>query len=353
MTRQTQLTPLRGGVVGLRHGREHAEQLAKHPGFELTAICDQDDFALGETGERFGVESGHRYHDFAQMLERAPLDVVVIATPVHLHEAMSIQAMERGLHVLIEKPLAQDLETATRIRDAAAQSDTVAQVGFMFRSSPLARKVKSLIEAGEVGNVVVLWSHMFRHPPVAAGDGWRGRIGLFFDCMIHELDGMRHFAGAAFHRVCAFGAPQGATGAKADDHPPETVTACVEFENAVRGSVAFSQLVATHDHTRFGVVGDRGRLEATAAGPDGAGSVTLYSEGGLFHHRIDINGDKATRGHLGFAEQYDFFADSIVNRSPNVSSVDSAVRTQALMTAFDRAMAEDRTVFRREVESDA
>src|SRR5690606_13038094 len=124
-------------------------------------------------------------------------------------------------------------------------------------------KAHQIIEAGELGEVVVVWTRMFRGPAVSAASGWRGQYGLFFDCMIHELDGLMDLAGADFERVVAFGAPQGVKGPKATDRPAETVTASVEFANAVRGSIAFSELSQTYDNTHFGVVGDRGRIDAT------------------------------------------------------------------------------------------
>jgi predicted dehydrogenase len=211
----------------------------------------------------------------------------------------------------------------------------------------LIRKVRQIIESGELGQVVVVWTSMFRGPPPRK-DGWRDRVGLFFDCMIHEIDGMMEFAGADFERVAAFGGPQGIKGRKPADQPAHTVSACVEFANAVRGTITFSELSQTYDNTHFGVVGDKGRIDGGLWEPEGAGSLKLYTEGGVYRTSIAIDGQKATRGHLGFAEQYDHFLATIRRGAPNLSDAANGLRTQRILAALERAMTEDRTVRREE-----
>jgi predicted dehydrogenase len=282
------------------------------------------------------------------MLDRVRPDVVVIATPVRSHAELAITALQRNIHVLLEKPMTHDLASAHALVQAAARSKAVLQIGFEFRSSPLIRKVHQIIRSGELGEVVVVWTSMFRGPAPAT-DTWRGQVGLFFDCMIHEIDGMLGFAGADFERVAAFGGAVGAKGLKPADRPPHTVTACVEFSNAVRGSITFSERSQSYDNTHFGVVGDKGRIDGGLWEPSGAGSLKVYTDGGLYRTTIEIDGEKTSRGHLGFAEQYDFFTATIRDGAPNVSDAANALRTQRLVAAVERAMCEGRVIERQEL----
>lgn len=174
-------------------------------------------------------------------------------------------------------------------------------------------------------------------------------MGAFLDCMIHEIDGMMEFADADFERAVAFGGPQGVRGRKPLDQAPVTVSASVEFENAVRGSIAFSSLNRTYDNTHFGVVGDKGRIDAGTWEPDGAGSLKLLTQGGLFRTKIDIDGTKTTIGHLGFDEQYDFLLATLHSGGANISDAANSVRTQRLMTALEISMCEGRIVGREEL----
>lgn len=342
--------PLRFAVAGLRHGHGHGAVIKARKDCELVAICDCNEDVLHKECAKLSVDPSLAYPDFDEMLASVRPDAVVISTPVHLHAPMAISALDMGIHVLLEKPMTDDVASAYALDRAVKRSGKVLQVGFEFRSSPLIQKAMEIIDSGELGQVVVVWSNMFRGPARTAANGWRGKHGLFFDCMIHEIDGLMHFAGADFERVAAYGAPQGVKGLKSADQAPNTVTASIEFENAIRGSLAFSDLSATYDASHFGIVGDRGRIDGEMWEPYGAGSLKLYTHGGLYRTKIDIDGNKTSRGHLGFREQYNFFIDSIRNGAPNVSDVENGLRLQRIMAALELSMCEGRSVYRQEVD---
>ncbi|MCC6730636.1 MAG: Gfo/Idh/MocA family oxidoreductase [Chthonomonadales bacterium] len=97
--------PLRFGVIGAGWfaSRRHIPDIAAHPEAALAAVCRRDREALERVRAHFGVPAAHA--DWREMLEREPLDAVVIATPPALHHAQAAAAIERGLHVLLEKPM--------------------------------------------------------------------------------------------------------------------------------------------------------------------------------------------------------------------------------------------------------
>jgi predicted dehydrogenase len=169
---------------------------------------------------------------------------------------------------------------------------------------------------------------------------------VFFDCYVHEVNEMLSWAGADWSRAVAFGGPVGAAGA--NDEVPDTVTGTVEFENGVRASICFSQVSKTTNDTYFGIVGTTGRIDGDPWQPEGAGSLWVYTDGGLFRTQVIVSGEKASRGHLGFREQYDFFVRGVAEGRALICDIEDGIRTQRLMAALDRSLSEGRVVHRDE-----
>ncbi|MFZ2658482.1 MAG: Gfo/Idh/MocA family oxidoreductase [Victivallales bacterium] len=339
---------LRIGVVGLKHGASHVETILKRDDMDLVAVCDIDVEKCRKAVDSCGLPDVKSFNDYSRMLSEAKLDAIVIATPLPTHAELSIMALERNIHVLLEKPLASNLEEACRIKEAAGRAKCVCQIGYRASSSPLVRKILQLIKSGELGEVVMIWAHLFRGPGYMVE--WRKNpvhgAGQFFDCMVHEFNDMFEFAGADFSRVCAFGAPVRQVGASQE--MPETVSANIEFQNGVRASAAFSQVSATYRNNMFGVVGTKGRVDVDPYFPEGPGSFDLFTDNGLFRTKVVISKEKASSGHIGFEEQYDFFVKSIREGAPVICDVEKALKTQRMMEAFNISIKEGRIVARDE-----
>jgi len=338
---------LRLAVVGLRHGIEHTDVIDRRPDTVVAAVCDLDPARCKRFTGRRDVAI---HQDYQRMLAETALDGVVIATPLALHGEMAVAALQRDLHVLLEKPFTVTMEEARSVQAAGQKSQGICQIGYEMRSSPLMLKVKEVLTSGALGRVVLLWANMFRG---GSESQWRNDRatcgGVFFDCFVHEINELLCWADADFERVAAFGAPVGEKG-RCADVSPETVVGCMEFDNAIRASVCFSSVSQTTDNTHFGVVGVDGRIDGNPWRPAGAGSLRIYTHDGLFRTEVVIDGKKASTGHLGFAEQYDFFVRGARDGTALICDVDDAIRTQRAMKAFDRALAEGRVVQRREIE---
>ena len=105
----------RAGAVGLSRGRGLVHALATHPDVEITALCDLDQGTLAHQAEVFGVPDKQlytQYHDFVN----APMDIVMVATPIGYHAEQTIKAMETGKHVLCEQTAAYTVEDCERHR---------------------------------------------------------------------------------------------------------------------------------------------------------------------------------------------------------------------------------------------
>jgi predicted dehydrogenase len=119
------------GLVGAGTlGTALAEQIDARPDAEMVALADVDEAALLRAGDRLGIASRRRYTDWEAMLDGAALDAVVVATPHTLHYEQVTAALERGLHVLCEKPLTTDLEQARDLHERAESGDETLMVGY-------------------------------------------------------------------------------------------------------------------------------------------------------------------------------------------------------------------------------
>ena len=137
------------------------------------------------------------FPDFDQMLERVRPRGVVIATPNATH-ARAVHCLERGLAVLIEKPVADTLEDAQRICEASARTALPVLVGHQRRHNPIMRRAKEIIGAGQIGQPVCLTAmSTWLKPAEYFGTEWR-RVkggGPILISLIHDVDQLRFLFG--------------------------------------------------------------------------------------------------------------------------------------------------------------
>ena len=143
---------LRAGIVGCGGiSRSHA---AAHDGLEdvvLIAMCDINRDALNNRADEYGVTN--RYTDYQEMFANETLDIVSVCTHAPLHAPITIAAAKAGIHVLCEKPLSVDLETADQMLTTCNEAGVYLAVSHQFRFTPLFRKAKSLVDAGKIGEL--------------------------------------------------------------------------------------------------------------------------------------------------------------------------------------------------------
>jgi predicted dehydrogenase len=138
-------------VVGLGSiGCRHARLLRARPDIEV-ALCDTNTTALSQVQEHLGIATV--YTTFEAALNTQP-DMLVIATPHNLHAAQTIQALDAGIHVLCEKPMSDSLASAYQMQAAAHRSDRVLAFGFHLHFHPALRRLKQMIEDGQLGTIL-------------------------------------------------------------------------------------------------------------------------------------------------------------------------------------------------------
>lgn len=193
---------LRAAVIGCGAIAHHCHipGYLNDKGVELAALVDPSNKNLKEAQEKFGVEKGYR--DVEKMFREIEPDMVSVCSPNRFHASQSLLAIERGCHVLCEKPLCMSLEEADALKKAADDSAGIFMVAFTHRFFKGNIKARQALEKGEIGKPFMIrirfahqgpdngWmmSKSFFTPDVAGG-------GALFDMGIHAIDLASFFFG--------------------------------------------------------------------------------------------------------------------------------------------------------------
>lgn len=188
---------LRVAVVGTgRMGANHAERLARTTQrARVSAVVDIDTDRANAVGSNVGRLQGSEVRVFSsieQVLAAECADAVVLVTPGFLHEAALVQLIDAGMPVLCEKPLTPEAESALRVLAAEERAGhRTIQVGFHRRFDAEYRRLKQIIDSGQVGELLMLH---FQHRNPAAPE-WFTEDMLINDSVVHEFDAVRFFTG--------------------------------------------------------------------------------------------------------------------------------------------------------------
>lgn len=335
----TQL-PLRVAVAGLRHGISHAGIADSSPRANLAALIDVDGETLSAACQHFNVPG---FRSIDELASARVADAVVIAVPTRFHAEMAVQALDAGLHVLLEKPLCRSDDEAARILAAVNRNQAVLQVGYEVRSSPLFTSIRDHIRFGDLGEVTNVWWN--QHADQSGYmDSWRSSRenmgGTLFDCAVHFLDILQQWAGAPLVRVAAFGNGRRLTGA-CTDGVPDSAVIILEYANGVRGTYNLGAVNTFHDDASFGVAGTTGRVQGN---PIEAGSYELRTHRGQRVGHLRFDPILTSAGHLGFDEQFGNWVSAICDGGVNVCPIEDAVAIHRMMRALDVSLREGRVV---------
>lgn len=188
---------VRIGLIGLgMMGTPHARILKKVEECDLVAASDVDEKQKKVT-EELGI--GY-YRSYEEMIARESLQGVVLAVPNHLHAPIGIVCAGKGLHLFVEKPIAQSVAEAERLIDAARENRVQILVGHQRRFSSLVEKAREIITGGELGRLVGVNITWALQKPGSYFEGplsWRKEKGggPILINLIHEIDNLRHLCG--------------------------------------------------------------------------------------------------------------------------------------------------------------
>ena len=251
---------LRTGVIGTGAiaQRLHLPGYAGHHDATVAAVCDVEERKAQMVADEFGAP--HYFTDYEELIESGTVDAVSICLPNHMHEGAVTLALEHGLHVLCEKPMATSVGEADVMIGAAEGSDGVLMVNQSERFSPVYQKAITVLESGLVGEVETIRSRFSHSGP----EGWSPRStwftdveaaggGAMVDIGIHNADLVRCLVGD-IDEVVAY-----TETLATDTEVEDTAVACLRLANGGLGTFEVSW-TTDPDRIETQIVGTEGVL---------------------------------------------------------------------------------------------
>jgi myo-inositol 2-dehydrogenase/D-chiro-inositol 1-dehydrogenase len=280
------LDNLRVGLVGYgRFGRLHSEAISSTPGLEVKSIC----VGTKENADEIKKESSADvYWDFDEFLGKGGLDAVDIVSPNYLHARQARSALAKGLHVLLEKPIATNLNDAEELLKRAAVAKSVVHVGLQYRYEPFWKEFKKAIGTGIVTSPTFAKFESWRGPFRSGSGDWRydgARVG-------HQLleEAVHYFDLAAWF----FGMPSRVSGFT--DSPETwnkglfgTAVIILDYPSGLKVMLV-DTLNGLMGHTTASVTGEGAMLGVMQAGLDGSTScwVRVRDARGAFSTAVPV-----------------------------------------------------------------
>jgi predicted dehydrogenase len=240
----TRSEPLRAAVIGLgAMGTNHARVYDEMPGVELAAVADVDAARVEQVSH---AHPARGFSDYRRMLDEERLDLVTVAVPTRMHVDVAARVIERGIALLVEKPLAATIAEGERLRDLAAAAGVAMTVGHIERFNPAVIELKRRVEAGELGRVFQVHARRVGPFPERVRD-----VGVVLDLAPHDIDVMRFVLSAEIARV------QAETEQRINTEHEDMLIGLLRFANHVVGVLDINWLTPTKIR-ELSVLGERG-----------------------------------------------------------------------------------------------
>jgi UDP-N-acetylglucosamine 3-dehydrogenase len=184
------------GAWGYHHARVYSEL----PGVRLEAVTDLDPRKVQRVTERFHCKG---YSSLERLLDEADVDAVSVCTPTVTHFTVASLALTARKHVLVEKPMTNNVVEAESLIKQARDYGVFLSVGFVERFNPAVQESKRTVDRGEIGEVLIIHTRRVTRRPSRVGD-----VGVVKDLGIHDVDVMN----------CIMGEPPESVYARAGSH---------------------------------------------------------------------------------------------------------------------------------------
>jgi predicted dehydrogenase len=258
---------IRIAVIGVgAMGRHHTRVYSELSNVELVGVVDADARQVEILGRRFNAPA---YTDYRRLLDEQKPDAVTIAVPTTYHCKVACEVIQRGVHALIEKPIAFSIEEGVEIIKAAEQAGVHLMIGHIERFNPAVVALKAKLAQGALGQVFQIDARRQGPFPMRITD-----VGVIIDLAVHDLDVMRYISGAELQRVYA------ETAQRVHSTCEDLLTGLVRLSDGTIGTLAINWLTPTKIRELY-VTGERGMFRvdyltqdlyyyenATAQGPE-------------------------------------------------------------------------------------
>jgi len=328
------------GAMGLSHVNQFHVKNA--PRAECVAICSRNEANIAKA---LAVAPNAKVLRDERELIHSDLDAVVISTPNSTHAALALDTLKAGKHLFLEKPIGITAEECRAVLAAAENSDRAVLVGHELRYSPFFQKMKSLVDAGEIGQPRMVWTREFRGPFQPKSGQWiqdaRLSGGMMVDKNCHHFDMMNWWVGARPCRVAAFGGSAVMHVVDAAHQVNDHSTVSFEYDNGVLGTLQVCLFARDfpEEELEMGIVGDAGSLQTRIS----AIEILQWQRGthqkAPIVHKVHSPAGEGWGNHLGFDEVHAAFLDAVLDGKPHVTSVRDCLDGTLLAIAAEGSIA--------------
>jgi predicted dehydrogenase len=352
---------IRFGVIGVGWaGQQHMAAIDELPGAEVTAIAGLEQPVRATLAERYGIE--RQVDRWEDLLELDGLDAVSVAVPTFLHAPITIAALERGLHVLCEKPMARNEAEATAMVQAARAAGRVLDVGFNHRQRGDIVKLRELIEGGRLGRPYYAKGWWLRRTGIPRLGSWFVTAelaggGPLVDIGVHVLDYAMYLLGSprvtavsasTYDLLGAAGFGFSPTSTKTGDGDggsfdvEDLATAFLRLEGGGTLLVETSWAAHRTDGDQFGITlyGTEGGAELIVDDYEASGKLRLFADDAGVPAETRLNAPPG-RGHVAVVEQ---FLEKVGSDDWMRYDGSSAVTLARVVDACYRSAAEEREI---------
>ena len=291
-------TNLRVGIIGTgRAGRSHATAFLKQPHVSVTGLWNRTRSRAEELATSLGQSDVQVYGDWRDLIERGEVDIISITAAPIVRSQPFAEALSRGRHVLVEKPLSLDLEEAREMAALAWQAKTVTAISFNWRYSPGCQTAWRALREGQIGRLLdVRTEWRMRCSPLwSSAPSWSEMSGSLREAGSHEFDRVRFLTGWDFRRVVSSIklARKLPTGSHKPAKPSDVfASALAEMSDEGQGAFRLS-ITPGQPERQISICGEKGTLVLSSDWvvfrPSGQErpAVTLSSELRVLRQRVD------------------------------------------------------------------
>ena len=300
----------------------------------LVAVMDIDASLAEQVGKKYEVPF---VCDSVDVILAQDIDAVYIATPVFCHKEQAIAAMRAGKHILIEKPVGLTVEEVKELRDIAQQENVKIGVGMMMRFHTYHQKMKEIIAAGKMGDIVSMRAQFTCWYPEIKGS-WRqikklSGGGALIDLGVHAIDLLQYVSGLTASGICAMCDTQ-TFQYEVDD----SASLLLKMNNGAHAYVDVNFNIPDEAvKSRLEIYGTKGSLiadDTLSQVEDGSARITLLEEADQEQENSVVNSYflESAKGNM-YTKEIESFSYAVMNDTKPAVSIEDAIVVQQITEA--------------------
>ncbi|QKH05057.1 Gfo/Idh/MocA family oxidoreductase (plasmid) [Bacillus cereus] len=327
---------LKVGIIGCGSIAQHRHlpEYEANPYVQIVAVCDSNKKRAKEIANKYGV---NMYTDYNELITCEELDAVSVCTPNHLHASISIAALQAGIHVLCEKPMATSKADAEMMIGAAEKSGKKLMIGHNQRFVASHQKAKQLIKSGAIGKIYSFRTAFGHSGPenwsVDGKESWffkkeEAFLGAMGDLGVHKADLIRYILNEEITEVGAFVETSAKTFSNVDD----CAVCILKSESGIIGTLSASWSYVSEEDNSTIIYGEKATLRLE---DDPTNSLIIqYKNGEVVKYELNKIQSNATVGQSNSHVIEQFIVSILSDKEPLINGIDGMKSLEVILAAI-------------------